>query len=257
MINHTTIKIAHVINPFNCLPNNQSYLYYAQPITFQSMYESQKFASSFGINVELYAINYKEDDEIVPPFFKKLPNLKKSTKSIFPDISENRKLPILDEILNITKQHTKADYIIFSNSDIALQKHFYVQIYNFITKDKLNSIVINRRDNLPKFKNGFRLTKDNLNLLYKEKGEPHKGKDCFIIHKKLIEKINLGNLFIGYPPWGYTLHTILKKLDTKNKIFKNLYLTFHIGNDKKWTEKYSLLWEKNKQISNQILKKYN
>ena len=119
------IKIAHLINPFKCSKDNVSYLYYAQPITFKSMRDAQLEAQKVGINVKLYAINYQEDDEIIPKYFIKLPHLKKSTMSEFPKISGKRKLPIIQEIFDSILQNSDADYIIFTNSDIGVQKRFY------------------------------------------------------------------------------------------------------------------------------------
>ena len=108
------MKIAHVLNPFKCDKDNPSYLYYAQPITFKSMRNAQLEAKKENIDVELYAANFPEDDEIIPDYFIKLPHLKKSTKTLFPRISGNKKLPIIQEMLDLTFNHSDADYIIFT-----------------------------------------------------------------------------------------------------------------------------------------------
>ncbi len=126
----SSFKIAHVINPFKCSEDNPSYLYYAQPITFKSMHNAQLKAQKSGINVTLYSINYSEDDEIIPNYFIKLPHLKKSTKSEFPNISGNRKLPIIQEIFNSILKNCNADYIIFTNSDSCC---VFISIYISLT----------------------------------------------------------------------------------------------------------------------------
>ena len=247
------IKIAHLINPFKCSEDNPSYLYYAQPITFKSMHNAQLEAQKKGIDVKLYAINYPEDDEIIPEYFIKLPHLKKSTMSEFPKISGMRKLPIIQEMFDSILQNSDADYIIFTNSDIGVQKNFYIKVNEFIHKDNLKSFIINRRDNISKFKDKKRLTEKDLDIIYKESGQLHPGKDCFIMHRKILEKINMNLMFTGYPPWGYTLHNCMKKIDKKTHLYTNKYLTFHLGCDRTWQKKVKgELWSKNIEISKKI-----
>jgi len=255
------IKIAHLINPFKCSKDNPSYLYYAQPITFKSMHNAQWEAQKVGIDVKLYAVNYTEDDEFIPDYFIKLPHLKKSTMSEFPKIARNKKLPIIQEMFDSILQNSDADYIIFTNSDIGVHKNFYKKVNEFIHKDNLKSFIINRRDNIPKFKDGKRLTEKDLDIIYKESGQTHPGYDCFIIHRKILEKINMDLMFTGYPPWGYILHNCMKKINKKTHVYKNEYMTFHLGCDCAWDlnvidgEKKTAnleLWSLNTQISKKI-----
>jgi len=248
--NKQLIKIAHLINPFKCAKDNPSYLYYAQPITFKSMFNAQVEGRKTGLNIKLYAANYPEDDDIIPKYFIKLPHLKQSTITEFPEISGTRKLPIIQEMFNSILENSDADYIIFSNSDIGVQKNFYNKVTDYIYKHNLKSFVINRRDNIPKFKHGKRLTEQDLNIIYKEKGKIHPGKDCFIIKRNILEKININLIFTGYPPWGKTLVQILNKLG-KTHIFEKEFLTFHLGCDKVWKKKNNKnpLWLKNIELS--------
>lgn len=250
------MKIAHLINPYKCPKENKSYLYYAQPITFQSMRNAQLEAKDKNIEVELCAAFFKEDEEIVPDYFTKLPYLVNSTKKYFPRISGNKKLPIIQEMFNKVLKKTNANYIIFTNVDIGVQKNFYIRVRNIIVNKKLPSFVINRRNNIPKFKNGKRLGPDDLDIIYKEKGKKHPGKDCFVMKRNFIKKIKLNKMFTGYPPWGHTLHTLLNRINHKHKIFKNIFLTFHIGFDSQWMgekSKKMTLRKKNKLISKKVL----
>ena len=248
------IKIAHLINPYKCSRDNSSYLYYAQPVTFKSMHNAQLEAKKVGIDIKLYTINYPEDNEIIPEYFIKLPHLIKSTLSEFPKIADNRKLPIIQEMFDVLLENSDADYIIFTNSDIGVQKKFYKKVYKYINKNNLKSFIINRRDNIPKFKDGKRLTENDLDIIYNENGSKHPGKDCFIINRKILKKINMELMFTGYPPWGNTLHSCLKKIDKKTYLYTNKYLTFHLGCDKSWIKNKSELWVKNIKISKKILK---
>jgi hypothetical protein len=257
------IKIAHVISPFICKPNNPSYLYYAQPITFKSMNNAKQFAENNGISVELYAGIFEEDDGIVPEYFNKLPYLKQSTQSLFPKISGKKKLPIIQELFNLFKTYCDADYYIYTNCDIGIQKIFYKKVYDIIKNRKLKSFSINRRNDIPKFINGKRLTENDLNIIYKQLGEKHPGSDCFIMKKNVFNKINMKKIFPGYSPIGRVLKYLLKKEGGKHVIFEKLYLTFHMGKDQPYKSKNDKndkndkneLWLKNIEIGNKIRKK--
>lgn len=239
------MKIAHVINPFKCAEDNPSYLYYAQPITFKSMHTSQLNAKELDIDVKLYTINYPEDDEIVPDYFIKLPHLKRSTQSEYPEISKNKKLPFVQDILDEVYINSDADYIVFTNSDICVHKYFYREIFKIITEKNPDFFIINRRDNIPKFKDGKRLTEDDLDYIYTQKGNQHPGFDCFIMKSELVKKVNMKNMFTGYPPWGYTLRDRLVRNSKVGMVFTDKFLTFHLGCDKVWEKGKSALWNQN------------
>jgi len=226
------MKIAHIINPVKVSPDNPSYLFYTQPLTFKSMYESKLYAESNNNNlsVYLYTINYPEDNEIIPDYFIKLPYLSSSTLNSYSSLSK-KKLPFIQEIFDSIIQNVHADYIIYTNSDIIVHQNFY----NFITKYIYNYfydfMIINRRDNIPKFINNIRLDSSHLNLIFSIEGEKHPGKDCFVIKKSILKKINMKNMFIAYPPWGKILTNYLIYLSNNYKIFVGEYLTYHLGND--------------------------
>lgn len=224
--------IAHVINPVNVDIDNLSYLYQTQPITFKSMFESKIYSenASKDLVIELYSINYAEDDSIIPDYFIKLPHINKSTKDIYPGISI-KKLPFIQDIFNSIKKYIQADYYIYSNSDIIVHKKFYEFIYDNIMKYNYDSMVINRRDNIPKFINNIQLNNNHLNIIYEFEGEKHIGRDCFIIEKNILEQIDMKHVFIAHPPWGLILLKYLDKISNKFKLFRNEYLTFHLGND--------------------------
>lgn len=224
--------IAHIINPVIVKEDNPSYLYYTQPITFESMFQAKINTQNNFKNTEinLYTINYLEDDKIIPNFFIKLPYLTRSTKDLYPNIS-TKKLPILQDIFNSISKNIEADYYIYSNSDIILHKNFYNFIIKKIMRYNYDSIIINRRDNIPKFINNIRINKEHLNLIFNIHGERHLGKDCFIIKNNIFKKINMMNMFVAYPPWGKILANYLRSISQNYKLFGGEYLTYHLGND--------------------------
>ena len=226
------MKIAHIINPVLVNEDHPSYLYYTQPITFQSMFDSKIYSQNKNNNlsIELYSINYPEDNIIIPDYFIKLPFLINSTQIEYPNIT-NKKYPFLQDIFDYSLKYINADYYIFSNADIIVHFNFYNFIYKKIIKYNYDSLIINRRDNIPKFINNIRLTKDHLNLIFELNGENHPGRDCFIIHHDILQKIDMKKLFIARPPWGLILMNYLNKISKNFKFFKNEFITFHLGCD--------------------------
>ena len=74
--------------------------------------------------------------------------------------------------------------------------------------------------------------------------------------RSVLEKINLDLMFTGYPPWGFTLHKLLKKLCPRTTLFENEHLTFHLGDDRIWKKsKTNKLREKIKQSPRSFFRK--
>jgi hypothetical protein len=226
------MKIAHIINPVNVNKDNKSYLYYAQPITFESMKIAKKKANEKNqdLKIELYAIHYPEDKSIVPKYFKTLPYLKKAVCYDYPNITK-RKLPYLQEIFNIIKNNVDADYYIYTNSDITLHPNFYLVVKKRLNDFQAGALIINRRDNIPKFMNNIRFNKEHVHVLTQYKGEKHPGRDCFVMSKNTFFKIDMKKMFIATPPWGLILLKYLNKITNNFKLLKNEFITFHIGCD--------------------------
>jgi hypothetical protein len=224
--------IAHVLNPVKVNESNPSYLYYTQPVSFDSMYVSKKYAEenhdSWKIN--LYSVHYPEDNVIVPNYFIKLPYLTRSIKDKYPDISK-KKLPFVQDIFDSMLKYIKADYYIFTNSDIILNEKCYDFIIKKIIRYNYEALIINRRDNIPKMINNIRLGSEHLNLINILDGERHMGKDFFVMKKNILEKINMKDVFIAHPPWGGLLTKYLRSLTNQFKLFGFEYFTYHLGND--------------------------
>jgi hypothetical protein len=226
------MKIAHIINPVKVNKDNKSYLYYAQPITFESMKIAKKVAEKKNkdLKIELFAIYYPEDQSIVPEYFKTLPYLKKAICNDFPHITK-RKLPYLQEIFDNVKKNVVADYYIYSNSDITLHSNFYTIVKKKLNCYKSEALIINRRDNIPKFINNIRFNKDHLSIITHIDGNKHPGRDCFVMSKKVFFQIDMKHMFIAAPPWGLILMKYLNKIAKNFKLLRNEYITYHIGCD--------------------------
>ncbi len=220
------MKFAHVINPVKVGTNSD--LFIAQPVTF----ETQKIAKESAINaeVELFSINYPEDDEIVPSHYQRLPHLERSILDVAA-FEEKRKLPVLADILQRLYDATDAEYLIYTNVDIALQPNFYDKAAEFVEAG-YNGIVINRRTINDRFR-----SVDEIPEMHKDKGKKHPGYDCFIFPREHFPDYLLGTACIGSNWIGRVLIANLMAHSDNFCVFTDEHLTFHIGDDLSWRRK--------------------
>lgn len=219
------MKITHIINPVKV--KESSDLFKAQPITFKTMREAKEFAKDV-VDVSLVTTQYSEDRDIIPDYFYKTQDLERSVLDI-DNFDVNKKLPLIKDIFRRAVDFDEdADYIIYSNVDIALYPHFYTSIYEFIVKG-YDGICINRNTLLEEGLIDF-----NISELYSIKGKEHEGIDCFVIKKSIVPEMILESSIIGTGPVGLIIANNLVHL-CKNFIWlRKSNLTFHIGDDKSW-----------------------
>jgi len=220
-----TLKIGHIINPVTV--DESSDLFVAQSFTFETMRIARDFALDV-VEVRLLTAQYPEDRALVPEWFQPTPDLERSILDVG-TFGKERKLPLLVDILN--RLHTAlpdADYLIYSNVDIALMPHFYPTVKRFIDAG-YDAFAINRRTISENF-NGI----EDIPLMFAEVGEEHPGHDCFVFRKDAYSRFNLENVCIGMNWVGRVLLWNLICHSQKFNEFKNAHLTFHLGNDKRW-----------------------
>ena len=217
-------KIAHIINPIIVPPSSD--LYIAQPITFGSIKSAREEAVN-QVDIQLFSAQFEEDISLIPSFFTQTPNLDRSILD-FGNFEKTKKLPLIKDILDRLYRNTNAEYLIYTNVDIALQPHFYIEVNKLIDRG-YDAFVINRRTISAKFK-----SIDELPQMYEDHGKKHPGYDCFIFKRELYPKFKLGRVVIGTNRIGLTLITNLISYSRKMKIFEDLHLTFHIGEERSW-----------------------
>jgi hypothetical protein len=212
-------KLTHIINPVKV--NEQSDLFHAQPITFESIRIAQSY-SKYRQNITLCTTQFEEDRAIIPPDFKVLSNLERSVLDSNNDL-KGRKLPLIADILAKLPEAGEADYYVFTNMDIALMPYFYDTVFSYIDKGH-DAIVINRRRIKPGYK-----SPEELPLMFAEMGLSHPGFDCFVFSKDLLQKLILENICVGISFLEVTLvHNLFSF--ARNPLFvPDAHLTFHIG----------------------------
>jgi hypothetical protein len=221
------MKFTHIINPVKV--SESSDLYIAQPITFETMRRAKAFAKDL-VDINLITAQYEEDKEIIPNYFLQTPDLKKSVMD-YRAFTKQRKLPLLKDILQRAVDfEANTDYVIYSNTDIALMPFFYSFINEKI-KEGFDAFVINRRTISKKH------TLESLYSAYSEFGIEHPGYDCFIFRKEIFKKFILEKICIGAKSVGLALYLNLELYSNKFCEFDIEHLTFHIGNDRIWKNK--------------------
>jgi hypothetical protein len=211
-------KFAHVINPVLVGPSSD--LFVAQPITFETMRIARCFTIG-QIEVVLYAVQFPEDEPVAPLDFIPLPSLERSVLDCG-QFQQQRKLPLLRDILDRLYQATDAEYLIYTNVDIGLLPHFYVTIGDII-ESGIDSLVVNRRTISDRY------TQINeIPLMYADLGNPHRGWDCFVFRRDLYPQLILGEICVGPPRFGLALLANLVAFSRTFQEFTDLHLTFHI-----------------------------
>jgi len=219
------LSIAHLINPV--IVDNSSDLFIAQPITFETMRSAREFAGD-AADVALYAIQFHNEPRVpMPDIFQRTPDLTRSVADI-KAFKQKKNLPLIKDILDTLYESSQAQYLIYTNVDIALQPYFYKAIDMFI-RQGYDAFVINRRTITDKY-----TAVEQIPFMYAEIGVPHKGYDCFIFKRELYPKFKLGTICIGTAWVGRALLANMATYAAKYREFRNEHLTFHIGDSCTW-----------------------
>ncbi|MEH6764505.1 MAG: hypothetical protein V7655_08390 [Aequorivita antarctica] len=220
-------KLTHIINPVKV--SEASDLFVAQPVTFETIRRAKAFAKDIA-DISLITAQYEEDKNIIPGYFIQTPDLKQSVLD-YGSFTKQRKLPLLKDILQRAVDYqSNTDYVIYTNTDIALMPFFYSFINEKI-EEGYDAFIINRRTISKKH------TLESLYSAYSEFGIEHPGYDCFIFKKELFNKFILEKICVGAKSVGLALYLNLVLYSNKFCEFDIEHLTFHIGNDRIWKNK--------------------
>lgn len=212
--------IAHVVNPVR-MPK-ASDLYIAQPVAFRSMARARD--ASLSADVMLVSRRYEEDSGYLRDCFDIDLPLKRSAQDLS-NIENPRKLPMLAEVFSLEGVPDAVTHVVYTNSDIGVQPHFY----DFVAKrieEGHDALVINRRTMPKHFTNA-----GELNELYTDFGKKHPGFDCFVVSRELLEQCRFDDTLVGVHLIGRVIFWNLIAHADKIGYFDDHHLTFHIGDD--------------------------
>lgn len=216
------LKIAHIINPVKVGENSD--LHFAQPITFESIKIAQAFSSKGLYEVNVYTTQFEEDRSIIPEGFIQLSNLQKSVLDVNPTL-KGKKLPLIGSIMGKLEEIESADFVIYTNMDIALMPYFYDTVFEYLQQGH-DALVINRRRISKRYQ-----SVEELPLMYADMGKSHPGFDCFVIKKSLLPQFIWGEICVGISFLEATfVHNIFSF--SENPLYiPDAHLTFHLGMD--------------------------
>ena len=144
------IRITHIINPVKVTESSD--LYKSQPITFASILQAKKYTKENCI-INLCTTQFEEDKSIIPEGFLMLSNLSRSVYNINVNLNE-KKLPLIADILLKLKEVPDSDYYIYTNSDIALMPYFYEVVQHYLLQGH-DAIVSGGRETVSFFSLSF------------------------------------------------------------------------------------------------------
>jgi hypothetical protein len=186
------------------------------------MRRAREVACQRGIAVDLVTAQFPEDHDIIPNYFIQTPDLEQSAAD-FGEFSRPKKLPLLRDLLHRLYHASDAPYLIYTNVDIALQPHFYVEVEKRI-RGGLDAFMVNRR-RIP----GHFRTVGELPSMYAHRGASHPGFDCFVFHRSLYPRFHLARVCVGIPFIEMTFSQNLFCYARNFQLFDRDFLTFHIG----------------------------
>lgn len=184
-------------------------------------------------SVELLTVQSRTDRQhpdfpVLPPEFTATPDLERSVRDLESDkhrLNEVPPFPLIADLLDRLYHHSTAEYLVYTNVDIALQPHFYVQVARYI-REGHQALIINRR-RIP----GHYREVNQLESMYAEKGKSHPGFDCFVFHRSIYPSFRLGNVCVGIPFIGILTAQNVFAYGENFRLLDREHLTFHIGED--------------------------
>jgi hypothetical protein len=217
-------RIDHLIVPVEVPPSSD--LYVAQPITFETMRRAKERAQRIA-DIRLLALRFADEQTAIPEGFEPCGILTRSIADLN-KFKHKRKLALLKDVLDQLYENSDAEYVIYTNVDIALKPEFYSAVNALIEKG-YDAFVINRRT----ISDAYSSVSD-IERMYAEKGKPHPGYDCFVFRRELYPHFVIGDVFLGTGHVDLPLICSMISAAQKFGEFRGEHLTFHIGDKRSW-----------------------
>lgn len=220
--------IRHLINIFK--PSQNSDLVRALPVTVASMVRAQKNAEMAGLQVELRAAAFEHEQDCIPEHFTPSHPLERCCWDI-EKLSEFPPLPFHRDLIERLAEGTNDDdLLIYTNSDIGVQPHFYKEVQG-LHDSGLDAFIINRRTVGDHYAGV-----SDLEQIYLDKGKPHPGADCFVFKANLVKAFEFVDVVVGTALFDKMLLWNMVVFELNYAEIKDAYLTFHLGNDMAWKD---------------------
>ena len=213
-------RIAHLVNPVR-MPKTSD-LYIAQPMAFRAMADARDVTKH--ADVTLVGRRFPEDEGYLNSCFDMNLTLDRSAQDLG-TIPGARKLPILSEVFSLKDLPEDITHIVYTNSDIGVQRHFYDFVAERIGEG-YDALVINRRTLPKKFSRS-----SELGDIYADMGKDHPGFDCFVVSREVLEQCDFADTLVGVHLIGRVIYWNIIARAQNIGYFPARQLTFHIGDD--------------------------
>jgi hypothetical protein len=252
------IKLIHIMNAYSVQTKDETTSKktaispFDQWLAIESIQRAKQHAPP-QLDVEFVCAMFEQDRLALPDLPCRIVPLTRSTASEYPFFNTPTKaakvLPFIQDILDAAipkRSRNNGDeqsnvFVMLTNSDIALTKHYYQTIWPHLMTREAFSI---NRLTIPIDRIDQRTATDGDKILAHldgilDYGENHPGFDCFILRATVLQRFDLRDLFAGHPPWGTAMNAMLQIMaHNYTNIHSNVNGTFHVGNDQsKWLTK--------------------
>jgi hypothetical protein len=251
------IKLIHIMNAYSVQSQDiatdvtKAVSPFDQWLAIESIQRAKQHAPPL-LDVEFVCAMFEEDRLALPNLPCRTVLLTRSTASQYPFLNtpnETAKvLPFIQDILDAAipeqngnnRDEQKNVFVMLTNSDIALTKHYYQTIWpHLMTREAFSinrlSIPTDGIDQTTRTA-GDKLLSHVDTIL--DKGKGHPGYDCFVVHTTALQRFDLRDMFAGHPPWGTAMNAVLRIMARNyTNIHSNVNGTFHLGDDhSKWSK---------------------
>ena len=127
--------------------------------------------------------------------------------------------------------------------------HFYFSLKHYIDEGRYDFINVCRRTLSSKYDSTNRL-----GAMYSDIGEKHPGTDCFVFKRALIDKFEFENIVFGAYFVAFSIRLNLLAFSEKTLEIPNQHLTFHIGDDRIWSNQMNYARYNARELDNLLAK---
>jgi hypothetical protein len=198
----------------------------AQDLTLRSIERALRCVDE-GIDVEVRAVRFP-DEPVDCDWLTDCPVLRRSVLDMG-DFDVPRRLPLLSDVLAGFGDSSEYDLAVFTNADIAVQPLFY-ELLAEIAEEGHDAFSITRRTVQPRFR-GSSLARFSVTG-----GTVHPGHDCFAMAPAIVDHLVPSDVSLGV---RWVARTLLWQVMLNAENFRNfgdLHATFHVGDDRVWTD---------------------
>ena len=224
------VRFIHILNPYKGWDVEREQA--VQALTFETIRMAAKLAAP-AVEVDCVCVTCAGEGDLVPADFIAAKPLTRTVLDVA-KFDKPRPLPLVFDIFDhgIAAAPPEVpgyeDYIVFTNTDIHLQPHFYLAMLEFV-RSGYDVIDVHRRTILDCAPSARELP-----FMFDDYGTTHGGTDCLVFPRRMYPFFVKNKACIGRS-WvmrGMVFNCAMHA--RRYLVLTSARLTFHIGNDRAW-----------------------